>query len=177
VSIEILIFLVFAVILVLLVVYLYYRDKGLIKRLELYEVAIDDLNSRLYDVEQKSVVSLSSSHQDHDIDVTEFSKHLSKVEEELTNRLDDMSDPLLKTIRAIKDMEVEIKRIDDRVNSRISKLEESAKLASMSSGAKLINEKAIVALYKEGYSAEEIAKTERTPIGEVELILRIANLR
>jgi hypothetical protein len=174
-SLELLIFLVFAVVLVLLVVYLYYRDKGLIKRLELYEVAIDDLNSRLYDVEKNGATFSSSSAKD--IDVTEFSKHLRKVEEELTSRLDDMSDPLLKTIRAIKDMEVEIKRIDDRVNSRISQLEETTKLSSMSSGSKLINEKAIVALYKEGYSAEEIAKTERTPIGEVELILRIANLR
>ena len=74
-------------------------------------------------------------------------------------------------------MEVEIKRINDSVNERINKLEENTKLSSMSSNAKLINEKAIVDLYKEGYSAEEIAKRERTPIGEVELILRIANLR
>jgi predicted Holliday junction resolvase-like endonuclease len=173
-NLEILIFLVFAIVLILLVVYLYYRDMGIVKRLEAYEIAIDDLNSRLSQVEDdEDVVSQDESRED----VTEFSYQLSKIEKELATKLDDIGDPLLKTIRAVKDMEVEIKRINDSVNSRISKLEETTKLSSMSSGAKLINEKAIVALYKEGYSTEEIAKTERTPIGEVELILRIANLR
>ena len=109
--------------------------------------------------------------------VENFSDELGKIEENLNGKLDELSDPLLKTIRAIKDMEVEIKRINDSVNERINKLEENTKLSSMSNNAKLINEKAIVDLYKEGYSAEEIAKRERTPIGEVELILRIANLR
>ncbi len=171
---ESLVFLVFAIILLLLIAYMYFRDSGIVKRLELYEIAIDDLNKRLHGVESKNE-DLSPNIKNQNL--TKFSQELSKIEEELTNRLDDMSDPLLKTIRAVKNMEVEIKRIDDSVNSRISKLEDNSKLSSISKGVKLVNEKAIIALYKEGYSAEEIAKTERTPIGEVELILRIANLR
>jgi uncharacterized protein YoxC len=171
--IEMLAFVAFAIVLVLLIIYFYYRDKGIVKQLELYEAAIDDLNSRLHKIEQK----------DEDEDTTGlknieyFNKELSKIEENLNGKLDDLSDPLLKTIRAIKDMEAEIKRINDNVNERINKLEANTKLSSMSNTTKLINEKAIVELYKAGYSAEEIAKKERTPIGEVELILRIANLR
>lgn len=171
---ESLVFLVFAIILLLLITYMYFRDSGIVKRLELYEIAIDDLNKRLHGVESKNE-DLSPNIKNQNL--TKFSQELSKIEEELTNRLDDMSDPLLKTIRAVKNMEVEIKRIDDSVNSRISRLEDNSKLSSISKGAKLVNEKAIIALYKEGYNTEEIAKTERTPIGEVELILRIANLR
>ena len=161
----------FAIVLFLLIIYFYYRDKGIVKQLELYEIAIDDLNTRMHNIEEKEETDKSVKN------VENFSDELGKIEENLNGKLDELSDPLLKTIRAIKDMEVEIKRINDSVNERINKLEENTKLSSMSSNAKLINEKAIVDLYKAGYSAEEIAKRERTPIGEVELILRIANLR
>ena len=169
--IEMLAIIAFAIVLFLLIIYFYYRDKGIVKQLELYEIAIDDLNTRMHDIEEKEETDKSVKN------VENFSDELGKIEENLNGKLDELSDPLLKTIRAIKDMEVEIKRINDSVNERINKLEENTKLSSMSNNAKLINEKAIVDLYKEGYSAEEIAKRERTPIGEVELILRIANLR
>lgn len=161
----------FAIVLMLLIAYFYYRDKGIVKQLELYEMAIDDLNVRLHKVEQDDEKNSGKEN------TANFSEELGKIEESLSGQLDELSDPLLKTIRAIKDMETEIKRIEDSVNERINKLESNTKLSSMSGNAKLINEKAIVDLYKAGYSAEEIAKRERTPIGEVELILRIANLR
>jgi uncharacterized protein YoxC len=167
--IEMLAFIAFAIVLLLIIIYIYYRDKGIVKQLELYEMAIDDLSIRLDKVEEKEDTTTSTN--------VDFSEDLSKIEESLNGKLDELSDPLLKTIRAIKDMEAEIKRIEDSVNERINKLESNTKLSSMSNNAKLINEKAIVDLYKAGYSAEEIAKRERTPIGEVELILRIANLR
>ncbi len=169
---EMLTFIAFAIVLMLLISYFYYKDRGIIKQLESYEVAIDDLSARLHKVEQKD------DPQNFGLEnIANFEQTLSKIEEGLNDRLDDLSDPLLKTIRALKDMEIEIKRINNDVNERINRLEENTKLSTMSNNAKLINEKAIVDLYKAGYSAEEIAKRERTPIGEVELILRIANLR
>ncbi len=170
--IEILSFISFAVVLMLLIAYFYYRDKGIVRQLEQYELAIDDLSSRLFKVESNSSSEITSIE-----NITHFSKHLKEVEENLNNKLEDLGDPLLKTIRAIKDMEEKLKIIDQNLNERIGKLEESSKLSTMSNTTKMINEKAIVDLYKAGYSAEEIAKTERTPLGEVELILRIANLR
>jgi hypothetical protein len=170
--IEILSFISFAVVLMLLIAYFYYRDKGIIRQLEQYELAIDDLSSRLFKVESNSSEEITSIE-----NITHFSKHLKEVEDNLNNKLEDLGDPLLKTIRAIKDMEEKLKVIDQNLNERIGKLEESSKLSTMSNTTKMINEKAIVDLYKAGYSAEEIAKTERTSIGEVELILRIANLR
>ncbi len=164
--IEIVVFISFVAILMLLIAYMYYRDKGIIKQLESYEMAIDDLNRRLYKVENSD-----------DKDLPDFSQALSKIEKDLSSKLDEISDPLLKTIRAVKEMEKEIKRVNESVNERINKLEENTKLSTISNSAKLINEKAIIELYKAGYSAQEIAKKERTPIGEVELILRISNLK
>lgn len=169
--IEMIAFIAFAIVLILLIAYFYYRDKGIVKQLELYEMAIDDLNVRLHKVEKEDGKNIDLEN------IADFSEELGKIEENLNGKLDGLSDPLLKTIRAIKDMESEIKRIENSVNERINKLESNTKLSSMSNSAKLINEKAIVDLYKAGYSAEEIAKRERSPIGEVELILRIANLR
>lgn len=157
----------------LLIIYFYYRDRGVIKQFELYELAITDLNERMQDIEKQSSGTANASIDN----IEKFSQELGKIESQLNDKLNELSDPLLKTIRAVKDVEVQIARIDASINDRINKLEENAKLSNMSNNAKLINEKAIVDLYKAGYSAEEIAKRERTPIGEVELILRIANLR
>jgi len=165
---ELLAFLAFAIVMLFLILYFYYRDKGIVKQLELYERAIEDLDMRLNRVENRG------AQKEEKVD---FSGELGAIESNLNTKLDELSDPLLKTIRAIKDMESEIKRIEDSVNARINKLEKNTKLSSMSSSAKLIDEKTIVDLYKAGYSAEEIAKQERKPIGEIELILRIANLR
>ena len=120
-----LVFIAFSIVLFLLIIYFYYRDKGIVKQLELYEIAIDDLNTRMHNIEEKEETNKSVKN------VENFSDELGKIEENLNGKLDELSDPLLKTIRAIKDMEVEIKRINDSVNERINKLEENTKLSSM----------------------------------------------
>jgi septal ring factor EnvC (AmiA/AmiB activator) len=167
--IEIFVFIGFLVVLGLLIVYFYMRDQSVTKQLTAYERAIDELNSRVYRLEQKN-----SQEQEN---VPDFTKELEAIEAKLNQKLNDLSDPLLKAIRAIKQMEEEMIRINDTLNERITKIEENNRLSSMSATSKLINEKAIIELYKNGYSAEEIAKRERTPLGEVELILKIADLK
>ncbi len=168
--IEIFVFIGFLVILGLLIAYFYMRDQAVTKQLSAYERAIDDLNSRVYRLEQKQT-------EERDENLPDFAQELEAVETRLNQKLNDLSDPLLKAIRAIRQMENEMIRINDTLNERISRIEENNRLSSMSATSKLINEKAIIELYKNGYSAEEIAKRERTPLGEVELILKIANLK
>ncbi|RUM68627.1 MAG: hypothetical protein DSZ05_00755 [Sulfurospirillum sp.] len=169
---EIFVFVGFLVILGLLIAYFYMRDQTVTKQLSAYERAIDELNSRVHAMEQK-VASIPEGLEE----LPDFAQELEQLEDRLNQKLNDLSDPLLKAIRAIKQMELEMKRISDSLNERIDKIEESNKLSSISATSKLINEKAIIELYKNGYSAEEIAKRERTPLGEVELILKIANLK
>ena len=170
--IEIFAFVGFLLILGLLIVYFYMRDQAVTKQLSAYERAIDELNGRIHGLEKKS-----KTLPDPLESLPNFAEELDAIEERLNHKLNDLGDPLLKAIRAIKQMENEMKRIHESLNERISKIEENNKLSSMSATSKLINEKAIIELYKNGYSAEEIAKRERTPLGEVELILKIANLK
>jgi len=168
---EVFVFVGFLVILGLLIAYFYMRDQSVTKQLSAYERAIDELNNRVHNME-KRVAELPQT-----LEMPDFAAELEAVEHKLNQKLNDLSDPLLKAIRAIKQMELEMQRINESLNERITKIEENNKLSSMSATSKLINEKAIIELYKNGYSAEEIAKRERTPLGEVELILKIANLK
>ncbi len=170
--IEIFAFVGLILILGLLIVYFYMRDQSVTKQLSAYERAIDELNSKIHSLEKKSEQEPDSLEM-----LPNFAGELDAIEERLNKKLNDLGDPLLKAIRAIKQMENEMTRIHESLNERISKIEESNKLSAMSATSKLINEKAIIELYKNGYSAEEIAKRERTPLGEVELILKIANLK
>lgn len=170
--IEIFAFVGFLLILGLLIIYFYMRDQSVTKQLSAYERAIDELNGRIYGLEKKSETLPDTLET-----LPNFAEELDAIEERLNQKLNDLGDPLLKAIRAIKQMENEMKRIHENLSERISKIEENNKLSSMSATSKLINEKAIIELYKNGYSAEEIAKRERTPLGEVELILKIANLK
>ena len=102
---------------------------------------------------------------------------MQEVEENLDAKLNELGDPLLRTIRAIKTMETSFSKLEQRVDERISKIEESTKLMSMTNSSINVNEKRIIELFKEGKSIEKIAKKERVSQGEIELILRIANLR
>lgn len=169
--IEIFVFVGFLLILGLLIVYFYMRDQAVTRQLTAYEQAIEELNRRFHRLESKE------SHDDVYARLEDFTRELEAVEERLNQKLNDLSDPLLKAIRAIKQMEIEMHRINESLNERISKIEENSRLSNISATSKLINEKAIIELYKNGYTAEEIAKRERTPLGEVELILKIANLK
>ncbi len=170
--IEIFAFVGFLLILGLLIVYFYMRDQAITKQLGAYERAIDELNGRIHNLEQKTDELPSTLE-----NLPDFSLELEEIEDKLNQKLNDLGDPLLKAIRAIKQMENEMKRIHENLDERITKIEENNKLNSITATSKLINEKAIIELYKNGYSAEEIAKRERTPLGEVELILKIANLK
>ncbi len=161
----------FALVLLLIIAFIYYRDRGILARLEAYEQAIDDLNDRVYLLEQSGPQSAEAIVEDF----KKFKTQLQTVEEELHARLDDLGDPILKTIRAVKEMETQLERINARINERIDRIEQTTKI-SPTSGARA-DEKRIMELYADGLSPEEIAKKERLPLGEVELILRLANLR
>lgn len=164
---DMIIFIAFALVMLLLIAFFYFRDKSMFQKLTAYESAIDDLNSRLYDLERRG----------SDTKNEEFAKALVEVEGRLEDKLNELGDPLLRTIRAIKTMETNFATLEQRVGERISKIEESTKLTTMTNSSINVNEQRIIELFKEGKSIEKIAKKERVSQGEIELILRIANLR
>jgi len=164
---DLIVFIAFALVMLLLIAFFYFRDKSMFQKLAAYENAIDDLNTRLYVLETGR----------KDDKGEDFAQALSEVEERLDAKLNELGDPLLRTIRAIKTMETNFATLEQRVGERISKIEESTKLTTMTNSSINVNEQRIIDLFKEGKSIEKIAKKERVSQGEIELILRIANLR
>ncbi len=164
---DMIVFIAFALVMLLLIAFFYFRDKSVYQKLTAYEYAIDDLNTRLYELESRTL----------DDKGEDFIKALTAVEERLDAKLHELGDPLLRTIRAIKTMESNFAKLEKRVDERIAKIEESTKLTTMTNSSMNVNEQRIIELFKEGKSIEKIAKKERVSQGEVELILRIANLR
>ncbi len=164
---DMIVFIAFALVMLLLIAFFYFRDKSMFQKLAAYESAIDDLNSRLYALETRGNEDKSE----------DFVQAISEVEERLDAKLNELGDPLLRTIRAIKTMETNFTTLEQRVGERISKIEESTKLTTMTTSSINVNEQRIIELFKEGKSIEKIAKKERVSQGEIELILRIANLR
>ncbi len=164
---DAIVFIGFALVMLLLITFFYFRDKSVFQKLAAYEHAIDDLNSRLYAFETRKGDEGNDG----------FEKAIAEVEEKLDNKLNELGDPLLRTIRAIKTMETNFRTLEERLDERIAKIEESIKLTAMTTNSGSANEKRIIEMFKEGKSIEKIAKKERISQGEVELILRIANLR
>lgn len=169
---DMVVFIAFALVMLLLIAFFYFRDKSVFAKLSAYERAIDDLNNRLYELEvsRETEENQEMQHQD-------FTKDLEAVEARLDEKLHELGEPLLRTIRAIKTMESNFTTLEQRINTRIAKIEDSTKLSTMSNNSINVNEQRIIEMFKEGKSIEKIAKKERVSQGEIELILRIANLR
>ncbi len=169
--IELLAFIVLAIVLLLLIGYFYLKDKTQSEKLVAYERAIDDLNTRLHDIEGESGGIVLS-------DDTSFKQDIEELEKRLSDQINELGDHVLNTIRALKEMELKIQDIDEQTNQKVQQIEQNIKkFTAISPVNSTADEEIILEMYKKGYSAKEIAKSERIPIGEVELILKISNLR
>ena len=170
--IELLAFIVLAIVLLLLIGYFYLKDKTQSEKLVAYERAIDDLNARLHDIEGEGGGGIVLS------DDTSFKQDIEELEKRLSDQINELGDHVLNAIRAIKDMELKIQDIDEQTNQKVQQIEQNIKkFTAISPVNSTADEEIILDMYKKGYSAKEIAKSERIPIGEVELILKISNLR
>ncbi len=170
------VFVAFALVMLLLIAFFYLRDKSVFQKLHAYERAIDDLNNRLYELEVKQELAPQAPSEMIDTSA-EVTKALQEVEDRLDEKLHEVGEPLLRTIRAIKTLESNFETLDERLSSRLERIESERKISGNNDENSGANETRIIDLYKEGMSIEKIAKKERVPQGEVELILRIAKLR
>jgi Skp family chaperone for outer membrane proteins len=165
---EMLIFIAFGIVMLLLIAFFYFRDQSLFAKLEAYERAIDELNSRVYELEHKRPKQENN--------LQNYKEIFSKMQENLDNKLNELGEPLLRTIRAIKSMEERLDRLENRVDQKIQELQQSTKTQQNITNSTRGEDK-VLTLYKEGKSIEEIAKLTRLGIGEVELMIKLANLR
>jgi len=165
---DTLIFILFAIVLLMIIGYLYFRDRSIYQKLSLYESAIDDLNRKIYHLQKQKTSSSINSE--------ELSEAFKKIEDRFDDKLNDLGEPLLRTVRAYKNIQERLNSLEKRVDEKIAELKSVSK-PTQSNISSSNYEDRVIALFKEGKSIEEISKLTRVGVGEVELILKLSNLK
>ncbi|SFV59666.1 Putative periplasmic protein [hydrothermal vent metagenome] len=144
------------------------RDKEVSKKLKLYGKTIEDLNRENHTI-TKTLKGLLSAEQ---VDIKAMQIQLkAEVKAEVQKSLS----PLLTSINEIESV---MSDFQDEQIKRIDALEDGKKVVNFAAPNMVdSNEKLIVAQYKNGKSEAMIAKDLRIGIGEVDLILKLANLK
>lgn len=170
-NIETLAFIALAALVVIIFLMVYIRDVEVNKKLVIYEKSIEELNYQNH-VLNKTLGELASATKEPAIDVKALEgKILGRVKEEIQQSVFPL-------VGSLKDVEKIMQNFRDEQSSRIDRLENRTKEMSFASSApSSSNEKVIVSQYAKGRSEAEIAKDLRIGIGEVDLVLKLANLK
>ncbi|MDX1808477.1 MAG: hypothetical protein R3331_02945 [Sulfurospirillaceae bacterium] len=158
--------------LIILVVILFFfmivRDQEVSKKLSIYERIIEDLNLENHRL-SRNMDKLSKSNESHMINFKDEIQQL--VEFEVQNSIRPMVD-------SIKEIEEIMQTFQNEQINRIDLLENRTKEKNFSQiKTTESNEKIIISQYQAGKSEAMIAKDLRIGIGEVDLILKLANLK
>ncbi len=148
---------------------MYLRQAEVNRKFSIYEKSIEELNYQTHVLSQtlnEMAKEESLNYEEIRLKIVELSK--VEIERHLYPMLD-----------ALREIESTIESFKKEQGSRIDRLESRTKEISnlSSSGTSLSNEKMIVAQFSRGRSEAEIAKDLRIGIGEVDLVLKLANLK
>lgn len=167
-SIELLAFIALAALVVIVFLMVYIRDVEVNKKLLMYEKSIEELNFQNH---QLSKALKEVSHQEP-FNASEFEKKvMHHVKQELHNSIIPM-------VSSLQDIESIMQTFQAEQTARIDRLESRTKeMSVLPTTASSSNEKIIVAQFAKGKSEAEIAKDLRVGIGEVDLVLKLANLK
>ena len=164
-NIEIVTVIILGILEVVLFFLVFIRDQEVSKRFKLYEKVIEDLNRENHKISKK-IEEISKENT-----VLEIDDIKTEIENEVKKSLTPMVD-------AIKEIENIMLNFQDEQIDRIDALEERKKEVNfVAPNIMESNEKLIISQYKEGKSEAMIAKDLRIGIGEVDLILKLANLK
>ncbi|WP_331775163.1 DUF6115 domain-containing protein [Sulfurospirillum sp. 1612] len=144
------------------------RDQEVAKKLSIYEKIIEDLNHEHHQL-SKEIQNLSKSN---DFDLEAFR---TEVAQQVAFEVQNSLTPIIQSIKEIDEI---MQTFQDEQTNRIDALEHRTKEKNFSQiNNTESNEKTIISQYKSGKSEAMIAKDLRIGIGEVDLILKLANLK
>lgn len=167
-SIETLAFIALAALVVIIFLMVYVRDMEVNKKLLIYEKSIEELNYQNH-VLNKLLNEVKNQEQS-DPKMLE-KKILDQTKQEIQHNL-------LPVVASLKDVEKIMQHFRDEQSARIDRIESRTKEMSFASAApSSSNEKMILSHFAKGKSEAEIAKDLRIGIGEVDLVLKLANLK
>lgn len=157
------------VVLVLLIVYQFIKESETSKKLRFYEGSIEDLNKRVYTLEKRI------QQQSKEADEQAESISQEEIEQIISNKLTSTLNSVLHSLQSAKDSMDEFKDdIDERVEVVESKIKE---ISSISGNSGQSTEKRVIALYKNGMMVDDIARELGIGIGQVDLMLKVHNLK
>ncbi|WP_024954915.1 DUF6115 domain-containing protein [Sulfurospirillum arcachonense] len=144
------------------------KDTETSKKLSRYEQSIDNLaqqNHRL----RKEIIELSKQRD-------KFIEEMDDIlEDRVKEKVQHSVYPLIESMREIEHV---MQSFQDEQVERIDRMEErSSEISYIPAGNTASNEKLIIAQYGSGKSEAAIAKDLRIGIGEVDLVLKLANLK
>ncbi len=167
-SIDLIAIVALTVLICVLFLFVFLRDQYVNKKLKLYEKIIEDINRDNHDISKQLEKVLSKK----EINPETIE---SQIKTDIENEVQKSLMPLVESIREIESVML---NFQDEQISRIDTLEEEKNRANFAPPNMVdSNEKLIISQYKKGKSEAMIAKDLRIGIGEVDLILKLANLK
>ena len=167
-SIETLAFIALAALIVIIFLMVYIRDVEVNKKLLIYEKSIEELNYQNH-VPNKTLTEMKAQEQ---TDPKALEKRI------LDQAKQEVQHSLLPVVASLKDVEKIMQHFRDEQSARIDRIESRTKEMSFASVVpSSSNEKMILSLFAKGKSEAEIAKDLRIGVGEVDLVLKLANLK
>ncbi|MEF3192369.1 MAG: hypothetical protein K6347_07485 [Campylobacterales bacterium] len=146
----------------LLFLFVWLRDAKISRKLKAYENAFEILNKNIFELEKRMTAVHQQQPTEADLKAI-VAKELAPVTQSL--------------VKALKELQESQLALAERSEMRISRLEEKLKGFLALQHDTPIDEKRIIALYKNGYTAEEIAKEMRLATGEVEFVLKLHEMK
>lgn len=154
------------VVIVFLIVTL--KDMETAKKLSRYERSIDELSQQNHRL-KKEIIELNK-HKDRFIKEIEDS-----LQDDIKEQVQHAVYPMIESMREIENV---MQRFQEEQLERIDRIEErSNDISYIPTQASASNEKLIISQYSSGKSEAAIAKDLRIGIGEVDLVLKLANLK
>lgn len=167
-SIETLAFIGLTALVIIIFLMVFVRDMEINKKLLIYEKSIEELNYQNH-VLNKAINDISKKEN------VEFKAFEQKVIERMKS---EVQSTVLPMISSLQDIETIIENFKEEQSARIERIESRTKeMNCLPSSTSSSNEKMIVAQYARGKSEAEIAKDLRIGIGEIDLVLKLANLK
>ncbi|PAF52122.1 helix-turn-helix domain-containing protein [Helicobacter sp. 13S00477-4] len=155
-------------ILIILIFYIYLKDKEFYQKTQRLEKAIETISKEIYKI-RKSI----QENEMHN----EFTNSTlgTNIKNEVKNNLNTSLSNLYSHIQNIKET---LDKDRDYFEEKIITLEGKVReFGHFSNGGNDIDEKRIVSMFQDGWSVDSIAKELRIGRGEVEFILKLADIK
>lgn len=167
-SIETLAFIGLTALVIIIFLMVFVRDMEINKKLLIYEKSIEELNYQNH-VLNKAINDVAKKEN------VEFKAFEQKMIERMKS---EVQSTVLPMISSLQDIETIMENFKEEQSARIDRIESRTKeMNCLPSSTSSSNEKMIVAQYARGKSEAEIAKDLRIGIGEIDLVLKLANLK